>query len=330
MFCLKGRFFLGGGDIREPRRDTLSRAYPATMESNKRARTTEAEALPMIKSNREMIQSLRDQMAKRETELATLRAELRRALSETREGVLQSTIASLRDGAITVFEAIAEQLPDVFAAEILSKLDLADTLNLAQVSKRYNDAVWNVAGVRSLEAKIEARLQSVGIVGCSNPMIWAAKHGNLPAIRAILQSGMDVNTWTYGSWKRTALFVAAEHDQVDAVKLLHEAGADPNIQREGRTALNWHVSVLRDEGNNPLLVRALIQARADVKIPDSTLNTPLHFTESEACALMLIDAGADINAVNMYGQSPLRCAIRFERPAVERLLRRFNARDIGP
>jgi ankyrin repeat protein len=46
--------------------------------------------------------------------------------------------------------------------------------------------------------------------------------------------------------------------------------------------------------------------------------------------MMLIDAGADINAVNMYGQSPLRCAIRFERPAVERLLRRFKARDIGP
>ena len=66
-----------------------------------------------------MIQSLRDQMAKRETELATLRAELRRALSETREGDLQSTITSLRGGAITVFEAIAEQLPDVFAGEIL-------------------------------------------------------------------------------------------------------------------------------------------------------------------------------------------------------------------
>ena len=329
MFCLKGRFFLGGGDIREPRRDTLSRAYPATMESNKRARTTEAEALPMIKSNREMIQSLRDQMAKRETELATLRAELRRALSETREGVLQSTIASLRDGAITVFEAIAEQLPDVFAAEILSKLDLADTLNLAQVSKRYNDAVWNVAGVRSLEAKIEARLQSVGIVGCSNPMIWAAKHGNLPAIRAILQSGMDVNTWTYGSWKRTALFVAAEHDQVDAVKLLHEAGADPNIQIEGYTALNWHLASARHE-QNPLLVRALIQAGTDVKIPSNRLSTPLHFTDCAACAMMLIDAGADINAVNKKGQSPLRHAILDNRPAVERLLRRFNALDIGP
>ena len=29
-------------------------------------------------------------------------------------------------------------------------------------------------------------------------MIWAAEHGNLPAIRAILQSGVDVNM-TYGT-----------------------------------------------------------------------------------------------------------------------------------
>jgi hypothetical protein len=249
------------------------------MESNERSRTTEAEAL----ASKETIQSLRDQMAKRETELATLRAELQRTLSETREGDVQSTITSLRVGAITVFEVIAEQLPDVFYGEVLSKLDLFDTLSLAQVSKRYNDAVWNVAGVRSLEAKIKAQLHSVGIVGCSNPMIWAAKHGNLPAIRAILQSGMDVNSWTYGSWKRTALHVAAEYDQLDAVKLLLEAGADPNIQREGVTALNLHIRVLPFE--NPLLVRALIQAGADVNIRNSTLDTPLHFTDCAACAI---------------------------------------------
>jgi ankyrin repeat protein len=46
--------------------------------------------------------------------------------------------------------------------------------------------------------------------------------------------------------------------------------------------------------------------------------------------MMLIDAGADINAVNKKGQSPLRHAILDNRPAVERLLRRFNALDIGP
>ena len=54
------------------------------------------------------------------------------------------------------------------------------------------------------------------------------------------------------------------------------------------------------------MVRALIQAGADVKITNNRLNTPLHYTDSEACALMLIDAGADINAVNKNGRSPLR------------------------
>ena len=325
-------YFLGGGE-RGPRRDTLSRAYPATMDTNKRSRTTEGEAL----ASNEIIQSLRDQIAKREaeqlageTELATVRAELRCALSETREGDLQSTIASLRDGAITVFEVIAEQLPDVFAAEILSKLDLFDTLNLAQVSKKYRDLVWSVGGVRSFEAKIESQLRSaVGIEGpideCSKPMLWAAENGNLPAIRAILQSGVDVNM-SYGD---TALHVAAEYDQLDAVKLLLEAGADPNIQIEGYTALNWHLASARHE-QNPLLVRALIQAGTDVKIPSNRLSTPLHFTDCAACAMMLIDAGADINAVNKKGQSPLRHAILDNRPAVERLLRRFKALDIGP
>jgi len=159
----------------------------------------------------------------------------------------------------------------------------------------------------------------------SEPMLWAAEYGNLPAIRAILQSGVDVNM-SYGD---TALHVAAEYDQLDAVKLLLEAGADPNIQIEGYTALNWHLASFRHE-QNPLLVRALIQAGTDVKIPSNRLSTPLHFTDCAACAMMLIDAGADINAVNKKGQSPLRHAILDNRTAVERLLRRFKALDIGP
>ena len=303
------------------------------MESNKRARTTEGEALPMIQS-KEIIQSLRDQIAKREaeqqTELATLRAELRRALSETREGDVQSTITNQRGGAITVFEVIVEQLPDVFYGEIMPKIDMKDTLNLAQVSKRYNEVVWNVAAVRSLEAKIEAQLESAGgILGCSEPMFWAAKYGNLLAIRAILQSGVDVNM-THGTMNWTGLHAAAGLDHMDAVKLLLEAGADPNIRDEGReTALFMHLINEHEFGDNPLLVRALIQAGADVKIPDKKLNTSLHNTESEACAIMLIDAGADINAINGHGRSPLRTAIRLKNPAVERLLRRFKARDIG-
>ena len=47
-------------------------------------------------------------------------------------------------GEESIIEALAVQMSDVFYSEILPKLDLISTLNLAQVSKRCNDAVWSV------------------------------------------------------------------------------------------------------------------------------------------------------------------------------------------
>ena len=45
----------------------------------------------------------------------------------------------MRRGTVSILEAVAEELPDVFTAEILPKLDLKATLNLAQVNKWYNE-----------------------------------------------------------------------------------------------------------------------------------------------------------------------------------------------
>jgi hypothetical protein len=56
----------------------------------------------------------------------------------------------------SLLDTIIAELPELFYAEILPKLDLKDTLNLAQVNKSYNDAVWSVDGVRSMEAKMDA------------------------------------------------------------------------------------------------------------------------------------------------------------------------------
>ena len=60
---------------------------------------------------------------------------------EKMEEAESNTLASLRSGAMSILEAIAVELPDVFAVEILPG-GPADTLSLAQVSKRYGDAVW--------------------------------------------------------------------------------------------------------------------------------------------------------------------------------------------
>ena len=98
----------------------------------------------------------------------------------------ESDIAELlRRGETSILAVVAVKLPDVFAAEILPKLDWFDTLNLAQVSKSYNDAVWSVEGVRCMDAKIEAHLKEIGKSDYSRPsMHCAAEHDNLPAVRA--------------------------------------------------------------------------------------------------------------------------------------------------
>ena len=91
-----------------------------------------------------------------------------RALERTRDDVDVSPIlASLRCGESSILNAIHEELPEVLTAEVLNKLDLRSTLNLAQVSKWYRDAVWSVDGMRSLGEKV--RPEMFGSRPRSNP-----------------------------------------------------------------------------------------------------------------------------------------------------------------
>ena len=122
-------------------------------------------------------------------------------------------ITFMRMGSISILDALAVKLPDVFTAEILPKLDIEDTLNLAQVSKTYRDSVWSVGGVRSMEAKMEAHMKNHRMTRATHPMLDAAWYGNLPAVRALLESGVDANkSLTKG--RTTALILAAGQGHV--------------------------------------------------------------------------------------------------------------------
>ena len=113
-----------------------------------------------------------------------------RALERTRDDANVSPIlASLRCGESSILNAIHEELPEVFTAEVLNKLDLRSTLNLAQVSKWYRDAVWSVDGMRSFGEKVKpflfpgSRPRNTPI--SSIPLV--VTHRNLPAVRAQLE-----------------------------------------------------------------------------------------------------------------------------------------------
>ena len=275
------------------------------------------------------------------------------AKKRKREEYESDTVTYLRRGTITILDALDVQLPDVFAAEILPKLSLMDTLNLAQVSKAYRDSVWSVRGVQSLEAKIAAQIsQQKLIIHNRQPMKYATKYGNLPAIRALLQSGVDVNEpldmgdiWGPGFQDVTALWFASSRGHAAVVKELIEAGADVNVRasapivkRSASAKSNTSGVILSDStplfaaahyGHTPVVIE-LIKAGADVNVPRSDGFTPLHVAASkghEACVVLLIQAGADVNPeAQKPSWTPLSVAIRSKHEKVIQLLKHFGAR----
>ena len=222
-------------------------------------------------------------------------------------------VTFMRMGSISILDVLAVKLPDVFAGEILPKLDLTETLNLAQVNKTYNAAVWSVGGVRSLEAKLEAHFVKIGQKKgrLTEPLYRATYYGNAPAVRALLESGVDANKINYyhelspvkGQYP-TSLYLAAEYGHVAVVKLLIEKGADLNeAQIPGRSPL----SVAANKGNS-LCVMELLKAGADVNIADKDGQTPLMLAVKKgsiSLVALLIHYGADVNVVDNNGMNPL-------------------------
>ena len=110
------------------------------------------------------------------------------------------------------------------------------------------------------------------------------------------------------SWGRTTLHWASRADDSEAVGQLIRCGADPNkIDTLGRTSL--HLSYHRDSR----CLELLLGAKADVKLKDVDGRTVMHHLSAygwDTTSLdLLLRYGANIEATNRYGQTPLDLAV---------------------
>ncbi|HTW64376.1 MAG TPA: ankyrin repeat domain-containing protein [Bryobacteraceae bacterium] len=158
------------------------------------------------------------------------------------------------------------------------------------------------------------------------PLYLACVNGNAPMIEKLLSAGADANSTT--SEGETALMTAARSGNAEAAKVLIEHGADVNAKEQWReqTPLMWAVAEC-----HPEVAQELIAHGADVNAQQVTWHwerqvtkeprekwmplgglTPLHFAARQGClagAQVLVKAGAQMNATNPNGFSPLLLAI---------------------
>jgi len=141
--------------------------------------------------------------------------------------------------------------------------------------------------------------------GGLTPLHIAALGGSAEATRALMPHA-DVNI--RDNKGRTPLHLALEYEHCDVAMLLLQHGVDINaVDGDGRTPLH-----LASGAGCVEVVKLLLQHGADVGSRDGRNNTVLHYAvkslNKEVVELVL--RGADVNAKNVYGETPLNILVR--------------------
>jgi len=197
---------------------------------------------------------------------------------------------------------------------------------------------------------LPATLNAADVKNSSDAFYSTIRANDLAGLAAMLKAGADPNLKEERGGL-TPLMYAAEVGSTDAMRMLLDNGANPNLKNDSdSTALMWSVSdaakvrlllehhadvnTATKRGRTAILLasltdrsaeimRLLIAAGADIKAVDGTKMTVLHGatlgSDTETIKLA-IDAGLDVNAADFAGFTPLMNAAMAGNVAAAKLL----------
>ncbi len=160
---------------------------------------------------------------------------------------------------------------------------------------------------------------------CNTLLHLAASANDVDAMPLLVEQGADIHVMNNDG--ETPLYGAVQRGAMDAARWLAERGADirGGALFGGGTLL--HYAARRDDVEK---VRWLIEQGADIRAVDNDGETPLHHAagkDAVDAARQLVERGADVRAVNANGETPLDLATRKEADRAAEWLFQRRRRD---
>lgn len=171
-------------------------------------------------------------------------------------------------------------------------------------------------------ADVDARENTFG----SSALLRAARDGNIKTVEVLIKAG--ANLYQKDKHGSTAFLLAAEGGKVETVKRFLDLGFDPNSYSDGG------YTALGKAARHPEILKMLIAAGAKVDLQIEHFGvksyTALYVAAQNGWAdsvKVLIEAGADVNIPDFDGRTPLNRALVGKYAAVAELLKAAGAKE---
>lgn len=220
-----------------------------------------------------------------------------------------------------------EQHPDWSLAHVATHVGLSECLKHKEIADSVDSACKDKQRTPLHMASRSGKLDFVQTLMEHDPRLLVKdKSGNTPLhyaaerypeiLDSFLKKAKELGNQlaevvnTTNSSNQSPLDIACRYSQGDSVQMLLEAGADPDKSHNGCHPI--HIAV---DAKSDSCVATLLEFHPEqVNVRDSKYGgTPLHWAKTKEVVELLLDSGADIEAHNHDGETPLHIMARHKR-----------------